>query len=80
LAAADRPDLSTTLQRLAPRWFVIRNAQAKSPPLLMQPRFAISLMRGPMTRMEIQAARGVAGVVTVGDWVGDSLPSEEKAS
>ena len=51
--------LSTTLQRLAPRWFVVRNAHVAVQPLLMQPRYAMSLMRGPMTRVEIRAARGV---------------------
>jgi hypothetical protein len=47
------------VQRLAPRWFVVRNAHATSPPILMQPRFAMALLRGPMTRKEIRAARGV---------------------
>ncbi len=52
-------DLGSTLQRLAPRWFVVRNARAAAAPILMQPRYAMSLLRGPMTRMEIRAARGV---------------------
>ncbi|HEY1532854.1 MAG TPA: helicase HerA-like domain-containing protein [Polyangiaceae bacterium] len=52
-------ELGTTLQRLAPRWFVVRNAHATSPPILMQPRYTMSILRGPMTRMEIRAARGV---------------------
>ncbi len=52
-------ELESTLRRLAPRWFVVRNAHASSPPILMQPRYAISLLRGPMTRLEIRAARGV---------------------
>jgi len=51
------------LTRLAPRWFVVRSAHAKSPPILLQPRYAMSLMRGPMTRLEIRAARGVKDVV-----------------
>jgi len=54
----DAGGLETTLQRLAPRWFVIRNTHSTSPPLLLQPRYAMSLMRGPMTRLEIQRARG----------------------
>ncbi len=62
-------ELQSTLRRLAPRWFVVRNAHATSPPILMQPRYAISLLRGPMTRLEIRAARGVkdakAGIGTV---------------
>jgi hypothetical protein len=52
-------ELETTLQRLAPRWFVVRNAHSQSPPILMNPRYAMSLMRGPMTRVEIRRARGV---------------------
>jgi hypothetical protein len=49
-------DLATTFQRLAPRWFVVRNAHTTSPPILMHPRYAMSLMPGPMTRVEIRAA------------------------
>jgi len=52
-------ELDTTFQRLAPRWFVVRNAHTTSPPILIQPRFAMALLRGPMTRKEIRAARGV---------------------
>jgi hypothetical protein len=52
-------ELGTILQRLAPRWFVVRNAHATSPPILMQPRYAMSILRGPMTRVEIRTARGV---------------------
>jgi hypothetical protein len=52
-------EIGACLQRLAPRWFVVRNTRASSPPILMQPRHALSLMRGPMTRVELRAARGV---------------------
>jgi hypothetical protein len=52
-------ELESTLRRLAPRWFVVRNAHVSSPPILVQPRYAISLLRGPMTRLEIRAARGM---------------------
>ena len=48
-----------------------------------RPRYAMSLMRGPMTRLEIRAARGVKDVVErraaveergMGDpWVGASV-------
>ncbi len=56
---ADRTEkqLHQTLKRLAPRWFVMRNANASSGPILMQPRQTLSLMRGPMTRVEVRAAR-----------------------
>ena len=63
--------LGTTLQRLAPRWFVVRNAHVAVQPILMQPRYAMSLMRGPMTRVEIRAARGV------GDGGAGKLPVDE---
>jgi hypothetical protein len=62
LGPADE-DLGGTLTRLAPRWFVVRNAHVTSPPILVQPRYAMSLMRGPMTRLEIRAARGVKDAV-----------------
>jgi hypothetical protein len=57
--AIDGEALATTLQRLAPRWFVVRDTHAASPPILVQPRYAMTLMRGPMTRVEIRRARGV---------------------
>lgn len=64
LAAAHGADgsseeLGNTLKRLAPRWFVVRNSHVNHPPVLVQPRFAMSLLRGPMTRVEVRAARGV---------------------
>ena len=52
-------ELRHTLQRLASRWFVVRNARVASPPVLLQPRHAMSVLRGPMTRREIRRARGV---------------------
>ena len=50
-------ELSQVLKRLAPRWFVVRDAHGKGGPVLMQPRWAMSLLRGPMTRAEIRRAR-----------------------
>ena len=55
--ADDVSELGRTVQRLADRWFVIRNAHSTSAPLLMQPRWALSWLRGPMTRQELRAAR-----------------------
>jgi hypothetical protein len=60
--ASTTEELGSTLQRLAPRWFVVRNAHVAVPPVLVQPRYAISLLRGPMTRVEIRRARGVGEV------------------
>ena len=73
--SANAEQLQNTLQRLAPRWFLVRNAHATSPPVLLQPRYAISLMRGPMTRVEIRRARGVIASPTR-----KSTRSEEIAS
>ena len=51
-------DLPHLVQRLAPRWFLVRDAHAASVgPILLRPREAMSLMRGPMTRNEILQAR-----------------------
>ena len=50
-------ELASVVKRLAPRWFVMRDARAGSEPFLLQPRWAMSLLRGPMTRLEIQRAR-----------------------
>ena len=55
---SSREELDQTVKRLGPRWFVVRNAHASSPPVLLHPRETISLMRGPMTRGEIRLARG----------------------
>src|SRR3954452_21032224 len=48
------PELAHTLQRLAPRWFVLRDAHTGQGSVLLQPRWAMSFLRGPMTRSEIQ--------------------------
>jgi len=51
-------DLERTVQRLAPRWFIVKNAHAASVgPVLLNPRHTISLMRGPMTRSDVLRAR-----------------------
>jgi hypothetical protein len=49
-------ELALTLQRLAPRWFITRDAHASEGALLLQPRWTMSFMRGPMTRTEIRMA------------------------
>jgi hypothetical protein len=49
--------LARTVQRLAPRWFVIRDVHVNNGIALLQPRWAMSLLRGPMTRTELKRAR-----------------------
>ncbi len=53
-------ELTHVLKRLAPRWFLVRNAHMPEESLLVQPRWTMSYMRGPMTRWEIQQARRLA--------------------
>jgi hypothetical protein len=43
-------ELRTLLKRLAPRWFFVRSVRAAREVVLLQPRWAMSLMCGPMTR------------------------------
>jgi hypothetical protein len=54
----DAADLGRVLTQLAPRWFVVKNAHASEVgPVLLHPRFAMSFMRGPLTRNELREAR-----------------------
>jgi hypothetical protein len=50
--------LGNVIKQLAPRWFLMRDAHTSGGAVLMQPRCAMSFLRGPMTRSEIRAARG----------------------
>jgi len=50
-------ELSDFTKRLSPRCFLMRNAHSEHGTQLMQPRWAFSLLRGPMTAAEIQRAR-----------------------
>jgi hypothetical protein len=49
--------LGALLKRLQPRWFVVRDARDGRGPTLLQPRCAMSFLRGPMTRDQIRKAR-----------------------
>jgi hypothetical protein len=48
--------LEQSIGRLAPRWFLLRNVHADGPPVLLSPRYAMSYLRGPMTRVELTSA------------------------
>jgi hypothetical protein len=62
-----KEEVSQLLKRLAPRWFLVRNAHMPDETLLLQPRWTMSFMKGPMTRCEIQRARAAGQpVVPVG--------------
>jgi hypothetical protein len=68
-------ELDRTVSRLANRWFVVRNAHVPSAPILLQPRYAMSWLRGPMTRSELRAARAQRA-----PWQGDPPPPPAKPS
>lgn len=53
----DKDRLANTLKKLAPRWFVMRDVHASESTCFLQPRWAMSFMRGPMTRDDIRRAR-----------------------
>jgi len=48
--------MGARLSRLSPRWFVMRNAHDPQGPTLLQPRWALSWLRGPLTRTELRQA------------------------
>jgi hypothetical protein len=50
------PELARVVKMLAQRWFLMRDVHSGAGTLLLQPRWAISVMRGPMTRNEIRRA------------------------
>jgi DNA helicase HerA-like ATPase len=49
--------LSELTKSLAPRWFVLRDVHAAEPTRLLQPRWAMSFLHGPMTPEDIRRAR-----------------------
>ncbi len=52
------PELGALIRGLGPRWFLVRNVHATPSTLLLQPRWAISFLRGPMTLGDVRRARG----------------------
>jgi DNA helicase HerA-like ATPase len=55
---ASEQELAEITKCLAQRWFVFRDVHAERSTALMQPRWAMSLLRGPMTGAEVRRARG----------------------
>ncbi|MBN8616231.1 MAG: ATP-binding protein [Deltaproteobacteria bacterium] len=56
LGEKKRGDIDKLVQKIADRWFVVRTAGSNEVSL-MQPRWAISLLRGPMTPNELMRNR-----------------------
>ncbi len=73
---AEAPDLERIVQRLANRWFVVQNAHARSGPILVQPRHALSWLRGPMTRHELRLALAYRKRLECGEASGQPEPAE----
>jgi hypothetical protein len=59
-AALDAGALDDVVKRLSPRWFVVRDAQAKDAMQLVRPRTALTWLRGPLTRGELVRARALS--------------------
>ncbi len=59
--AAKPAELGDVIGRLCPRWFLLRDSHLEPEVLLVQPRWAMTYMRGPMTRCEIKRAREAFG-------------------
>jgi hypothetical protein len=53
-------ELGEILKNLRPRWFVVRDAHSRDGSVFLQPRWAMSFLRGPMTRQEIKRARSLS--------------------
>jgi hypothetical protein len=49
-------ELTSVLKQLEPRWFLMRDAHANQGTRLLMPRWAMSFLKGPMTRTEIRRA------------------------
>jgi hypothetical protein len=49
-------ELGKVIKNLAPRWFLMRDVHTRVGNILLQPRFAMSVLHGPMTRNEIRQA------------------------
>jgi hypothetical protein len=62
-----KAELAGIVKKLGPRWFLMRNAHAREGLTLLQPRWAMSLMLGPMTRNEIRRALGKGARSKVGN-------------
>jgi uncharacterized protein DUF87 len=61
LANANEPgstaaELSALIRKLGPRWFLVRDVHATPNTILLQPRWALSYLRGPMTLGDIRRA------------------------
>ena len=64
---------------LKPRWFVVRDAHSEQGLVLLQARYAMSWLRGPMTRGELRMALEAEGGGLAGGALA-SLPNRTATS
>ncbi len=50
------------VEALVPRWFVMRDVHAGQGALLVQPRHALSWMKGPLTASELRRRCATGGI------------------
>lgn len=55
-AVSSAQEISALIRKLAPRWFLVRNVHATPNTTLLQPRYALSYLRGPMTLGDVRRA------------------------
>ncbi len=55
-------ELTRCIKRLSSRWFLVRDVHNNPSTFLLQPRHAMSFLRGPMTQNEIKKALGDSAV------------------
>ena len=56
-AAKSAAGLASLVKRLQNRWFLMRNLRSKNDLVLLQPRWAMSYLRGPLTPAELRRVR-----------------------
>jgi len=60
-AGGSAAEVSALIRKLGPRWFLVRDVHATPNTVLLQPRWAMSFLRGPMTLGDLRRARGARG-------------------
>lgn len=60
-AGSSHAELSAHIRRLGPRWFLVRNVHATPNMTLLESRWAMSFLRGPMTLGDLRMALGRGG-------------------
>ena len=80
-AKGEGAELANTIKRLAPRWFVVRDAHDGGGAMcLLRPRDTISWLRGPMTARDVAVALGGAGSVDGAGARGGAVEESRPAS